>query len=231
MVQERKDTVNKSEILKNRQGIFGFGFSSNNNLDLLNLCVLAFAGIIIKVFFQESHSRLGNIGPASTTIWGYGMTSLALFFMMFISFYLKDSERKPTQENPIFNLFNDKESKDDSIMNTIINYILNDSLPIFLTLLIIIYIMYLNFNFFKRINSNRVTDTFHTYSFFSSLMIIIQLGLICKYMFEKLNTVQGSKDVKDNGTKLKGVIFVLSTINFIFILIMHILLKFFSTDG
>ena len=225
------DDTDKQDVLKNRQGIFGFGFSSNNNLDLLNLCVLAFAGIIIKVFFQESHSRLGNIGPASTTIWGYGMTSLALFFMMFISFYLKDREEKTTQENSMFNLFNDKESKDDSIMNTIINYILNDSLPIFLTLLIIIYIMYLNFNFFKRINSNRVTDTFHTYSFFSSLMIIIQLGLICKYMFEKLNTVQGSKDVKDNGTKLKGVIFVLSTINFIFILIMHILLKFFSTDG
>ena len=225
------DDTDKQDVLKNRQGIFGFGFSSNNNLDLLNLCVLAFAGIIIKVFFQESHSRLGNIGPASTTIWGYGMTSLALFFMMFISFYLKDREEKSTQENSMFNLFNDKESKDDSIMNTIINYILNDSLPIFLTLLIIIYIMYLNFNFFKRINSNRVTDTFHTYSFFSSLMIIIQLGLICKYMFEKLNTVQGSKDVKDNGTKLKGVIFVLSTINFIFILIMHILLKFFSTDG
>tara|TARA_B100000902_G_C27300669_1_gene912595 strand:- start:1633 stop:2316 length:684 start_codon:yes stop_codon:yes gene_type:complete len=225
------DDTDKQDVLKNRQGIFGFGFSSNNNLDLLNLCVLAFAGIIIKVFFQESHSRLGNIGPASTTIWGYGMTSLALFFMMFISFYLKDREEKSTQENSMFNLFNDKESKDDSIMNTIINYILNDSLPIFLTLLIIIYIMYLNFNFFKRINSNRVTDTFHTYSFFSSLMIIIQLGLICKYMFEKLNTVQGNKDVKDNGTKLKGVIFVLSTINFIFILIMHILLKFFSTDG
>lgn len=226
------DETNKPDVLKNRQGIFGFGFSSNNNLDLLNLCVLAFAGIIIKVFFQESHSRLGNIGPASTTIWGYGMTSLALFFMMFISFYLKDREEETKQDNPIFNLFNNNTTKqDDSILNTLINYILNDSLPIFLTLLIIIYIMYLNFNFFKRINSNRVTDTFHTYSFFSSLMIIIQLGLICKYMFEKLNTVQRSKDVKDNGTKLKGVIFVLSTINFIFILIMHILLKFFSTDG
>jgi len=222
--------ANTSEFLRQRQGIFGFGFSSNNNLDLLNLCVLAFAGIIIKVFFQESHSRLGNIGPASTTIWGYGMTSLALFFMMFISFYLIDRTTEPLEENSVFNLFNNTNKEEDSIMNTVINYILNDSLPIFLTLLLIIYIMYLNFNFFKRINSNRVTDTFHTYSFFSSLMIIIQLGLICKYMFEKLTKVQGGK-VNDSGTKIKGLVFVLSTINFIFILIMHILLKFFSTDG
>ena len=48
-----KEKVNKSEFLKERQGIFGFGFSNNNNLDLLNLFVLAFAGIIIKVFFKN----------------------------------------------------------------------------------------------------------------------------------------------------------------------------------
>ena len=34
-----------TEDIKNNRGLFGFGFSHNNNLDLLNLVILAYAGI------------------------------------------------------------------------------------------------------------------------------------------------------------------------------------------
>ena len=74
-----------------RKGIFGFGFSSNEYMNLLNLVVLAGAGIIIKIFFKENYTKLGNRGPATTTIWGFGLTALSLFIMIFMSFYLTNS--------------------------------------------------------------------------------------------------------------------------------------------
>ena len=40
--------------MSNTQGIFGFGLSHNNHLDLLNIVVLACVGIIIKLFFSEN---------------------------------------------------------------------------------------------------------------------------------------------------------------------------------
>ena len=45
-------TTEKERInaLVNRQGVFGLGFSNNNHLDLLNLLVLACAGLIIAIF-------------------------------------------------------------------------------------------------------------------------------------------------------------------------------------
>ena len=43
----------KVNAMIDRRGIFGFGFSTNTNLDLLNLVVLAMAGLIVKMFFQE----------------------------------------------------------------------------------------------------------------------------------------------------------------------------------
>ena len=201
--------------LKNNKGIYGLGFSLNENLDLLNLVVLAFSGIIIKLFFQENYSKLGNIGPASTTIWGYGLTGLAIFLMIFMNLYLKD-------------------------VRFIENYInfgnIKGSIPIFLTLCIIVYIIILNFSYYIRINSNVVSDSYHTYSFFSSLLLVLQISLITKYMYNQLqanfknNIMPDEKNMKQS-TLIENLLYILSLVNFIFVLIIHILLAFFSTDG
>ena len=76
------------DAMINRRGIFGFGFSMNSNLDLMNLVVLAVAGIIVKIFFEENYTKLGTSGPAATTIWGYGLTSISLVLMIFMAIYL-----------------------------------------------------------------------------------------------------------------------------------------------
>tara|TARA_B100001093_G_C26780925_1_gene994567 strand:- start:213 stop:863 length:651 start_codon:yes stop_codon:yes gene_type:complete len=207
--------------LKNNKGIYGLGFSLNENLDLLNLVVLAFSGIIIKLFFQENYSKLGNIGPASTTIWGYGLTGLAIFLMIFMNLYLKD-------------------------VRFIENYInfgnIKGSIPIFLTLCIIVYIIILNFSYYIRINSNVVSDSYHTYSFFSSLLLVLQISLITKYMYNQLQAnfknnimpempeMPDEKNMKQS-TLIENLLYILSLVNFIFVLIIHILLAFFSTDG
>lgn len=205
------------ENISNKKGIYGFGISNNNNLDLLNLISLACAGIIIKVFFVENFSKLGNVGPASTTIWGYGLTALSLTIMIFMSIHLISSNKYIIESGNIFEF---------------IKLIISDVLPIILTLFIIIYVIALNFIFFKRINTNRVTDSYNTYSFISSILITIQMGLIFKYLYGYLDNSSGSAQKDSNDNMLaKYATYIISTINFIFILIIHILLAFYSTDG
>lgn len=192
--------------------IFGIGISSNNNLDLLNLIVLACAGIMIKLFFQENYSKLGNIGPATTTIWGYGLTGLALSIMIFVAISYTN--------------INDS----DSLFGTKVN--LYSSLgmvsPIVVTLLVIIYIIYLNIIFFTRINSNKVTPDYHTYSFMSSTLLLVQIVLISNYLLKTLKKTDPADKTTIELTKM--LTYILSVVNIVFIVMIHISLVFFSTD-
>jgi hypothetical protein len=213
----------KYEAMINRRGVFGFGFSTNTNLDLMNLVVLAMAGIIVKIFFQESHSKLGDSGPASTTIWGYGLTATALFLMTFMAIYLTTKTKMLEGEH------------DSGLFSYYISLISQGALPIALTLGVVIYIISLNYLYFKRINSNKVSTSFGTYSNFSSLLIMLQIGIIIKYMYSMLNAIvtkqTGNEIHKKEQSILKGLSLILITLNYLFVFILHILLAFFSTDG
>jgi hypothetical protein len=192
--------------------IFGIGISSNNNLDLLNLIVLACAGIMIKIFFQENYSKLGNIGPATTTIWGYGLTGLALSIMIFVAIsYTNRSEK-------------------DSLFGTKVNlyFSLGMVSPIVVTLLVIVYIIYLNIIFFTRINSNKVTPDYHTYSFMSSTLLLVQIVLISNYLLKTLKKTDPADETTIELTKM--LTYILSVVNIVFIVMIHISLVFFSTD-
>ena len=101
----------------------------------------------IKIFFQENASALGNVGPASSTIWGYGLTALSLFLMIFMSLYL--SKRASIEDGKSNILENE-----GNFFTEFIKMLMNDSLPIVLTLGIVIWIIYLNFTYFERINKN-----------------------------------------------------------------------------
>ena len=215
--------MSTKELLPERKGIYGFGFSSNSELDLMNLVVLAVAGIIVKIFFEENFTKLGSSGPASTTIWGYGLTAISLILMTFMGFYLTNNHK---------GLF----EGDDDVFSYFMSILTSDAVPVMFTLGIVLYIISLNFIYFKRINSNKVSSSYSTYSFFSSLLIIIQIGIIIKYMFSILKTIKYDQN-RSNPEKnkehaiLKGASIIATSINFIFILILHILLAFFSTDG
>ena len=230
MSNQINDQTNaQTEALKERKGIFGFGFSMNNNLDLMNLVVLACAGIIIKIFFQENYTKLGDVGPATTTIWGYGLTATALFIMIFMSIYLsrKAADNEDTKNKNIF-------ETNQTTFSFYMNLLFNDTIPIVLTFALIVYIISLNFTYFKRINSNTVSDSYHSYSFFLALLLIIQVTLIVKYMFNLLNRINSGLTNQQQNKEynaIKSVTYVLAMINFIFAFIIHILLSFFSTDG
>ena len=214
----------------NRKGIFGFGFSANSNLDMMNLVVLAVAGIIVKIFFEENYTKLGRSGPASTTIWGYGLTAISLVLMIFMAIYLTTKKSEQRGE-----LLLERGIKDKSIFSYYIEILSSGAIPVILTLGIVVYIISLNFIYFTRINSNKVSSSYPVYSFFSSLLVIIQIGIIIKYMYSILsgiNTKRNETPQKQNEQSiLKGLSLIVITINYIFVLILHILLAFFSTDG
>jgi hypothetical protein len=215
-----KDKAQKNPLEDKRQGIFGFGLSHNNHLDLLNIVVLACIGIIIKLFFSENYTRLGNMGPASSTIWGYGLTAIALSIMVFMGVY---------SSNRIFQI----EKKIDSKNANFLGIIFQNTLPIVLTLFVIMYTIFLNFSYFTRINTDKVTRDYHTYSFMSSFLIIVQIILISTYLFNNISNSINSKVKDDVANKIelsKNITYVLCVVNFIFILMIHISLAFFSTD-
>lgn len=223
-----QETATMNAVAK-REGVFGFGLSNNNNLDLLNLVVLACAGIIIKIFFQANiDETAGHVGPASTTIWGYGITAFALFIMTFMSFYMSDRNNKFIERE------NEKNgiSKENNFFTGLIQILMGDGIPIFLTFCVLIYVIYINFVHFNRINKGAVSDSYYTYSFYSSLLIIIQITLIIKYMYNSLNLLntKSNKDTKQT-TMIKSASYILVLINLVFVMIQHILLSFYSTDG
>ena len=211
MSSQPKGKLNASMIIS-KQGIFGFGLSHNNNLDFMIIVVLAIMGIIIKLFFPEKFSRLGNTGPATSTIWGYGLTALALSIMLFMGIYVSK------------NIFEKN--------GNFVEMLFSNVSPIFFTLLILMYAIFLNFQYFKRINSNRVTNEYHTYSFMSSVLTIIQIGLVSTYLFYYLsNTDKEGADFNNMKIELsKNAVYILSIINFLFLMMINISLQFFSTD-
>lgn len=217
----------KFNDLKKNRGIFGFGFSHNNNLDLLNLVILAYAGIFIQFFFSSNYDPYGLNGPATLALWGYGLTGIAIFLMMFISIYISN------KKNNIENSKHTFENKED-ILDAIKSIILTDSLPIVLTLGTIFYIFFINYTYFERINKGLLPDTYNTYYLFSSILLISQIGLIVKYLYNELESLV-TKNINLINSKettiIKSLSYILITLNFVFILIMHILLGFFSTNG
>ena len=207
-----KENLNASMIIS-KQGIFGFGLSHNNNLDFMIIVVLAVMGIIIKLFFPEKFSRLGNTGPATSTIWGYGLTAIALSIMLFMGIYVSK------------NIFEKN--------GNFVEMLFSNVSPIFFTLLVIMSAIFLNFRYFKRINSNRVTNEYHTYSFMSSVLTIIQIGLVTTYLFYYLSNTdkEGGNNLNNMKIELsKNAVYILSIINFLFLMMINISLQFFSTD-
>jgi hypothetical protein len=212
--QKQKAEEEEARAQINKQGIFGFGVSENSYLELLTIAFLACAGIIIKLCLSGSYSQSGTMGPASSTIWGYGLTAIALSIMAFIGIYLFSNK-----------IFDNDTSKKISFLTTMLSI-----LPIVLTLFVIIYIIYLNFSYFTRINSNKVTPDYHIFSGVSSALLIVKIILISMYLFHYITKTAKSDVSMSYIENIKNITYILCTINFILLFMIHINLAVFSTD-
>ena len=181
--------------------------SNMPNYSLVNLVILCIVGLIIKVCFSEGISKDGETGPASSTIWGYGIAAISVFFITFINYAI-------TTKNNILN----KNSLRASIL------LVGSSLPSIFTLILLMYMVWLNLHYFKLINTGKVADEYYEMSKMSNIILFFQIFTLFKYL-QSLNENNGEE------TNDGSIIYLLSLINIIFIIILNIILEYFSTDG
>ena len=179
-------------------------------MNIFILFGLIFSGIFIKVFLGNNNSANG--GQASSTIWGYGLTIISLFTLMFIVI-----------------------SKDlNNNTNSILNLILTRGISIFILILILVYIVNLSINYYDIINKNFVPVEYTTYSTISTMLIVIQILLIYQIsnilLKNKKSSINNS-DIDTTLSRLTSVTWIFSALNFILAIIMNIILEFFVTDG
>lgn len=181
---------------------------TNNEYLVNNFMAFAIVGIIIKLFFQSNITEDGITGPANASIWGYGVVALSIFSIMFLSFALASN---------MVNL--------EKNLLGFVKTLFSDSLPAMITLLVIVWLITLNVTYFKRINQGKLSDEYNEFSTITTILLVIQL--IVLFMFLRDQT-----SATPSGSKTMGyVVYAMTFINVIYIGMMNIILKFFTTDG
>lgn len=172
---------------------------------------MAIAGVIIKMI-QPTTTNI-NVGPASASLWSYGMIMMATFGIMFSSFAII-SKMKPLEYTSF----------------TFVKKIFTQSVPSLLLIGLLTWLIVLNAQFFEHINQGEVANEYSMYNNVSFFLILIQLWISYDYMQNSLST--SDKMVMDNyNRRLLSVTYLLTIMNSMIILIMNIILKYFSTDG
>ena len=176
---------------------------TNNNMNIIILFGLIFLGIFIKLFLGNNISA--NSGQASSTVWGYGLTAISLFTVMFVIISISSSDNKSINE-----------------------MIKLAGLPIFSLVVVFIYIIAINLSYFNILNNNYIPTEYNTYSVISSILIIFQLIMLFDYARIKVNN---NEKLQDRASRIIKVTWLFSSLNFILAIIMNIILKYFTTDG
>jgi len=171
-----------------------------------NLMAFSIVGIIIKLFFKSDITQDGSSGPAQASIWGYGVVSLSVFSVMFLSFALASNMKNLNTD--IFGF---------------IKELLSDSLPSLLTLLILVWLITLNVTYFKRINQGKISGEYNQFSQINTIFLVIQIIVLFMFLRDQMSSTPNNK--------MSYVVYAMTFINVILISMMNIILRFFSTDG
>ena len=170
---------------------------TNNSMSIFILFGLIIAGIFIKLFLG------GEDSDASATVWGYGLTTISLFTLLFIIL-----------------------SKDLNGSDYTFSLIISRGLPILSLIVILIYIISINLNYFQIINQKFVPYEFNMYSIISNVLIVLEILIL--FQFSRLLLQGVNKNIE---TRIINITWIFSILNLILGIIMNIILKFFTTDG
>ena len=198
-------------------------FPTNTEYDMHNMIGFSIVGILIKLFFG-SNTEDGSSGPASASIWGYGVVALAIISVLVIFISLASTITNIEKFNVV------------GFLKTLVKY----TFPSLLTLIVLIWLITLNVIYFKRINQGKVADEYYTYSTMTTFIVIFQIITLFKYLNDNLSKIntqisvdaasgKGSFNIANDSMAYATYFFTF--LNFIFIGIMTIVLEFFSTDG
>lgn len=201
------------------EGKSAFGLFTNNKLEIYSFYALAVLGILFRTFFNQENDMTGNHGPATSTLWGYGISTIALFCILFIMYGMGKREVMDTKNlNP--------DVKDGFFSNIL--YILGSGNIIFVTLIVFAFILTLNYSFYQKINIGIIPLSFDHFNKVFNILMIVQFIIL--FQFINIRMFGATKNNQVLGVITSSAYF-LTTINVIFVIIMYILLKYFSTDG
>lgn len=152
---------------------------------------------------EEANNRMGNNGNNGYTLTytGYIVTGMGLLFLIILSTFFSVDNKQGQGEN--------------------IKNVITGSLPVFLSLIVVSYILLLNVKFKERLIEGKVADEYFSYLSFFSIMFMIQIITLSKYI----------KTLGKSQNQAGSVVYALALVNILIIGIMNIILSFFSTDG
>lgn len=172
-----------------------YKFSNNKTLNL-KTCN--------EKLLEEANRRRGNndINGYTLAFTGYIVIAMGLLFLIILSTFFSVNSKKSDREN--------------------IKNIITGNLPIFLSLLVASYIISLNIKYKENLISGKVSSEFFSYLSYFSLIFIIQIVALSKYISE----LAQNKDIQ-----IGSAIIAFSVINILILGIINIILVFFTTDG
>ena len=189
--------------------------------------MLCFLGLVIKMFFGQFTSPDGINGPASSTMWGYGLILICLATYFLIHFINKQKTRSGSSENNtsgIVSMIINTLYKMKDFIQEFMNYN-NFMMGIMFIFIIILWAFSINYSYYTKINQGHVATDYYFYSTISTLLICVQLIILFKQIYDNSGTNP------QINLKYNGLGFLISIINGLFLGIINVLLEYFSTDG
>ena len=193
----------------------GYGYVINVML------LLSIIGMCIKIFFGNMTSNDGTYGRANSTIWGYGVVGLAILTVTFVSY-------------AIHNKISVIEKKGTSGILDFVKSFLSSSGPSVLTIVILFWIINLNVSYFDRINKGQVAAEYYQLNAGTSFLFMFQIILLFQYLKSYIQIKTGistDPDAELTQNRLSFATYFVTSINLVVVVMMTIILKFFSTDG
>lgn len=195
--------------------------------------MLCFLGLMIKLFFGQHSTPDGTNGPASSTMWGYGLIIICLVSYFLINF-IKDQDKKqsiaPKENDGVIEMTMMTTTKMFSFIKSFVNY-KNNIMAIIFMLFVIMWAFIINSVYYTRINQGLVANDYYFYSTMSTVLISIQLMILFRHMTAVAGGNPNNEVIQSDNARYNGFGFLISIINLIFLGIINIILEFFSTDG
>ena len=164
--------------------------------------VFIFIGLLTHVIFSGIYSTHGTYGPATALVWGYSI----VFFSITMIIYYNNQTNNSTD---IFKIVD---------------------IETMLLLFYMLWLISLNANNMKKINSNNLPRNYYSYSYITSIIIALQSILFIFFTTLKSNGLKPSDGEKSMVTNIKFINYIFTFLNFILIIIQQIILDNFSVD-
>jgi hypothetical protein len=191
------------------------------NYNIKNIIALCSVGIVVKLLFGNNYTTDGSNGPASSALWGYGLASMAIFFLMFVQRSRTNSGSGSTTSSGSITYLAGFTAKMSSFFHSI-----QEILPTLLMFIVLSWLVILNYQFYSQINKGKVTTEYSQFSNISTIMVIFQMAILFKYIY-----IDPTKQNKPENSKYASASYLTALLNVIFIGMMNIIIVYFSTDG